>query len=257
MEVKEVMLRKLKADLHIHSRANHSSKPAKCNSFAIIDRAAELGYEVLAITDHDVVTYNQYLAGYAQERGILLIPGLERTIEGRHVLLYNFDFSRGTFDTFDSIKRYKRSDTLVIAPHPFFPGGHSLHYRLEENLGLFDAIELSHFYTKKIDFNKLAVEKARQYNLPLVGNSDTHFLFQMGTTYSLIEAEKDIESVIRAVKLSRVEVVSQPLNLIRFSHINLFMLLDCLSHLVPVTEPPDPADQQIDLSDQEYQRSPL
>ena len=251
------MARELKADLHVHSRANHSPKPAKCNSLEIIDRAAELGYEVLAFTDHDVVTYNEHLAEYAQERGILLIPGLERTIDGRHVLLYNFDFSRDAFDTFEAIKRHKRPDALVIAPHPFFPGGHSLQHRLEENLGLFDAIELSHFYTKKIDFNKLAVEKARQYNLPLVGNSDTHFIFQLGSTYSLVEAEKDIESVIRAIKVSRVKVISQPLNLLRFGHINLFMLLDCLSHLISLPQPPDLADQPMNLSDQEYQRSPL
>jgi hypothetical protein len=52
---------------------------------------------------------------------------------------------------------------------------------------------------------------ARRSGLPLIGSSDTHYLSQLGSTYSLVEAEKDVQSVINAVKEKRFEVVSQPL----------------------------------------------
>ena len=52
----------------------------------------------------------------------MLIPGIERTIQGKHVLLLNF--SRGTEDVTElrrSCGAEAREAGLVIAPHPFFP----------------------------------------------------------------------------------------------------------------------------------------
>jgi hypothetical protein len=45
-----------------------------------------------------------------------------------------------------------------------------------------------------------------------VGTSDAHFLAQLGTTYSLISAQKDLESVFSAIRQGKVEVVSRPLS---------------------------------------------
>jgi hypothetical protein len=45
----------------------------------------------------------------------------------------------------------------------------------------------------------------------LVGNSDAHFLSQLGTTYSLIYAEKNLDSIFAAIRGNRIEVVTRPL----------------------------------------------
>jgi hypothetical protein len=48
--------------------------------------------------------------------------------------------------------------------------------------------------------------------LPLVGTSDCHRLWQLGTTYSLLEAEqKSIPAVFAAIRAHRVRVVTAPL----------------------------------------------
>lgn len=201
----------LKADLHLHTREGEA-----CNAYdarELIDRAAREGFQVLSITNHDTVTFGKDLAAYARERGVLLIPGVEATIEGRHVLLYNLDVPLGSLRTFADLRRLRGVEWLIVAPHPFFPGSICLRRRLLREIDLFDAIEFSHFYTRGIDFNRRAVRLARELGLPLLGTSDTHLTGQFGTTWSLIEGEPTIPSVLGAIKKGRVRVVSRPLML--------------------------------------------
>ena len=152
------------------------------------------------------------LAEYAGERGVVLVPGVEATIEGCHVLVYNLDVSLALLRTFADLRRYRTPEWLVVAPHPFFPASFSLGARLRRHLDLFDAIEFSHFYTRSLDFNRKAVEYARRMELPLVGTSDCHRLWQLGTTYTIVEAAaKTIPAVFAAIRAGRVRVVTAPL----------------------------------------------
>jgi DNA-binding NtrC family response regulator len=57
-----------------------------------------------------------------------------------------------------------------------------------------------------------AIEVSQSNGIPLVGNSDTHFLSQLGTTYSLIYAEKNLEAVFAAIRENRVDVITRPLS---------------------------------------------
>jgi predicted metal-dependent phosphoesterase TrpH len=199
----------LKADLHLHTRERDGFIAYDAPS--LIDRASSGGFQVLSITNHETVTFGRDLEGYARARGILLIPGVEATIEGKHVLLYNLDVPPERIRTFADLRRLRRPEWLVVAPHPFFPASIALRQRLVEEIDLFDAIEFSHFYTPRIDFNRPAVRLAKEAGLPLVGTSDSHFARQLGTTYSLIEAEPTAASVLRAVRKGQLRIVSRPL----------------------------------------------
>jgi predicted metal-dependent phosphoesterase TrpH len=199
----------LKADLHLHTREGEQFIAYDARS--LIDRAASAGYQVLAITNHDTLTGGEALRAYAWERGVLLIPGAEMTIEGRHVLVYDPRVPLGRIATFADLRRLRRLVGLVVAPHPFFPGRTSLRQHLLRNLDLFDAVEYCHFRTRGIDFNPSAVRLAREAGLPLLGTSDSHLARQFGTTYSLIDAEPSVDSVLTAIRDGRVEVISRPL----------------------------------------------
>src|SRR2546425_11262449 len=199
----------LRADLHPQTRARETF--IAYDARELIDRAAHSGFQVLSITNHDTVTFNAELQGHAQERGILLIPGIEATIEGKHVLLYNIDVPPERIRTFADLRRLRQPAWLVVAPHPFFPGSYCLHERLVEEVDLFDAIEFSHFYTARIDFNRPAVRLAQETGLPLLGTSDSHVLRQFGTTYSLIEGSPTLASVLGAIRKGQVRVESRPL----------------------------------------------
>src|SRR2546430_1699689 len=110
----------LRADLHLHTR--EGERFIAYDARELVDRAAHSGFQVLSITNHNTVTFSAHLQGYAQERGILLIPGIEATIEGKHVLLYSIDVSPERIRTFADLRRLRRPEWLVVAPHPFFPG---------------------------------------------------------------------------------------------------------------------------------------
>lgn len=203
----------LKADLHLHTREGEAC--IAYDARELIDRAAREGFQVLSITNHDRVTFSEGLAAYARERGILLIPGVEATIEGKHVLVYNLGGPPERIRTFADLRQLRQPDWLVVAAHPFFPGPISLRERLLQEIDLFDAIEWSHFYTRWIDYNRPAARLAREFGRPLLGSSDSHLVRQFGTTYSFIEAEPTPASVLAAVKKGRVRVVSRPLTLPR------------------------------------------
>jgi len=199
----------LKADLHLHTREGEGFIAYDARS--LIDRAARKGFQVLSITNHNVLTFSEDLEAYARERGILLIPGIEATIEGKHVLIYNLDVPLERIRTFADLRRFKRPEWLVVAAHPFFPASFCLREHLLKEIDLFDAIEFSHFYTPRIDFNRPAVRLGREVGLPLLGTSDSHLVQQFGTTYSLIEGELTIASVLAAIRKGKVQVVSHPL----------------------------------------------
>lgn len=202
--------RPLKADLHLHTaedpwdRISYTAKE-------LISKAADEGFEVLSITNHQCLTFNQKLSSYARERGILLIPGMEINVRNRHVLLLNPPSGKIVSD-FSSLSALRRPDALIIAPHPYFPNPRSLNGCLLKHLKLFDALEYCHFYSLRINFNQKTIALSKLHGLPLVGNSDTHFLPQLGTTYSLIYAEKNPEAIFTAIRENRIEIVTRPLS---------------------------------------------
>ena len=99
----------------------------------------------------------------------------------------------------------------MIAPHPYFPGPHSLFGALERHGDVFDAVEYNAMYTELLDFNRPAERWARAHDKPMVGNGDVHRFAQLGATYSLVEAERNAASICAAVAAGRTRVVTRPL----------------------------------------------
>jgi len=202
----------LKVELHTHT-ADDPYDVIPHTTRQLIDRVAELGYQALAVTLHDRQLDTRPFASYAAERGITLIPGVERTIEGRHVLLLNFTGRSLEVTSFDDLARLtQREAGLVVAPHPFFPLGHSLREMMDRHAHLFDAVECNAMFTSSLNFNRRAEQWARARGKPMVGNGDVHRLRQLGTTYSLVEAEPDADAICAAIKGGRVRVESRPLS---------------------------------------------
>ena len=218
---------KLKTDFHLHSKED----PHDVISYTareLIDHLASRGYNAISLTFHDAPGYTQELADYAKEKGITLLPGVERTIEGAHILLLNVTNEEiSQVHTLEDLKKIKREDTLIIPSHPFF-FLNALGKRLEKNLDVIDGIEYCHFYLPFLNLNKKSVALSKKYKKPLIGNSDSHYLFQAGHTYSIVDAEKNtIPAIIKAIKQGNVEVVTKPLDFLSFFKVSfaLFILM--------------------------------
>lgn len=202
----------LKVELHSHS-ADDPQDYIPHSTSELIERAARLGYDALAITLHDRQLDLRPFGDLARQRGITLIPGLERTVHGKHVLLLNFSRAGAeAVETFEDLARLRaRERGLVVAPHPFFPAGICLGRFMESYADLFDAIEYNAMFTASINFNERAVQWARRHRKPLVGNGDVHRLRQLGTTYSLVDAANTPDAICEAIRRHRVQVVAAPL----------------------------------------------
>jgi predicted metal-dependent phosphoesterase TrpH len=203
----------LKVELHAHT----SDDPVDDIPYStprLIDRAAELGYHALAITLHDHQLDVRPFATYAADRGLTLIPGIERTIEGRHVLLLNFSSATESVHSFDDLAQLKSHERgLVVAPHPFYPVGVSLREKMDRYAHLFDAVEYNAMFTTVLNFNTQAARWARMHGKPMIGNGDVHRLRQLDSTYSLVDAEPDADAICEAIRDLRVDVHAQPLSI--------------------------------------------
>jgi len=207
------MLQKLKVDFHTHT-ADDPYENIHHTAFQLIDRASQEGFDALAITNHNTVTYNKELIRHAEKNGIVLIPGMEATFSRKHVLIINPGFKKSSLNRpLDDLVKIKNDKNLIIAPHPFFPTSKSLKSKLSSYIEYFDAIEFSFFYNHFVNCNKKAVSAANHYKMPLVGTSDCHNLWQFGTSYTLVEAKKELFSIIEAVKQGKIETHADPLSL--------------------------------------------
>jgi predicted metal-dependent phosphoesterase TrpH len=201
----------LKIELHAHT-SDDPQDEIPYSTRELIARVASRGYQALAITLHDRQLDLADVLPYARSLGVTLIPGIERTIEGKHVLLLNFP--RGEAEavrSFDDLRRLRaRSTGLVVAPHPFFPDSSCLRSLMDRHRDLFDAVEINGMFTATVNFNLKAERWAREAGLPLVGNGDVHRLDQVDTTWSLVDAAPDPESICMAIREGRVHVQAHP-----------------------------------------------
>jgi len=203
----------LKTQLHIHT-GQDPERDVYQSETEIIDRAYRQGYQVLAFTCHNVIIFSDELKKYAESKRILLIPGIEKTIEKKHVLILNASIEAQNINSFEQLGEYKKNnpECFIVAPHPFYPGQISLNKDLINNIKLFDAIEFSWFHTKKFNqYNKKAVQLAEKYNLPVISTSDNHIFRYFDSSFTLIQAKKDVKDIFSAIRQKKTKIISHDL----------------------------------------------
>ena len=186
------------------------------DAWELVDHAAALHYNVLALTLHGRLYCPEELRDYAWSRGILMIPGIEFYLEQREVLLLGVtpeDLKHlKRFDDLIALKKERNGDLLVIAPHPFYTLGKCLGDKLESHRDAFDAIEFCHFYTSWWNPNHRAEAVSRRIGKPMLACSDTHQLKWMNHHYSLVEAKPARADVFAAIRAGHIRNVSRPLS---------------------------------------------
>lgn len=202
-------MKRLKADLHTHTAGDPYD--ALCHSAEmLIEAVAGAGLDVLSITCHERDIRSEYLTAYAAARGVVLVPGIEKSIEKKHVLIINPHADHLAAQTFDELRAIGRKQAAFIAPHPYYPAPGSLRGDLVRHIDVFDAIEWSSLYTRVLNPNRQAARVAQKYGLPLVGTSDTHQLPYEDSTFSWIDARPTVEGVVEAIRAGRVALESRP-----------------------------------------------
>ncbi len=204
----------LKCDFHMHSLEDPKDV-LRHDAFELVDHAARLGYQVLALTLHGRVYFPPRLQEHAESVGILMIPGIECYVDRKEVLLLGV--SEGdvkglrTLKDLRVLKRDCGDSVLVIAPHPFYGLGQCLGRKLVEYADVFDAVELCHFYTRWWNPNKKAMRVAREIGKPMLACSDSHELDWLRHHFCRLQAEPTREAVFEAIRKGRIENVTRPM----------------------------------------------
>ncbi len=203
----------IKVELHAHTSDDPGDRIPHDTS-ALIRQAAAAGYGAMAITLHNRWFDAARWQAEGAAAGLLLISGIERTIDGCHVLIVNVSRAAEDVVTFDDLRALRRAepDGLVIAPHAFYPISSALGGRLDKLVDLIDAVEINAMYTRTLDYNRKAREWAVKHGKVLVGNTDLHRLDQLGATWTEVDAPAEANAICAAIRAGRVEVKTRPLS---------------------------------------------
>lgn len=203
----------IRVELHAHTSADPGDRIPHSTE-ALLERASAAGYGAVAVTLHNRWFDPAPWASRAGSLGLTLLAGIEKGIDGRHVLAINVPREVEQVRTFDDLRALKRAapDSLVVAPHPFYPIPSALGPVMDEIADLVDAVEINAMYTRQLDYNRKARQWASARGIPLVGNCDLHRLDQLGTTWTEVDAPPDAVAICRAIKAGRVVVRTRPLS---------------------------------------------
>lgn len=181
-----------KADLHVHTSASDGTASVG----DVLRRAAAVGLDVIAITDHDTIAGAQEARRLAPAFGVAVVVGEEvSTAEGHLLALFIEEALPAGRPAAETIAEAHAQGGLCIAAHPYdwaVPslGAAGLHRRCrgagagEWPLDAIEALNACATWPAGI-VNRLGQRAARRLGLPAVAGSDAHTLATVGRAYTL------------------------------------------------------------------------
>lgn len=167
-------------DLHVHS---NRSADSRLTLEEIVGRLAYQGLRGFALTDHNSVEGHRELAELArQNRGYLLLPGVEVSTREGHLLAYGVQEAppphRPVAETAEWVRAHGGEPVLA---HPF-RWSHGVGRRIAESVPV-RAIESRNGHTSEIA-NLRAEDVAARRDLGSTGGSDAHSLADLGRAFT-------------------------------------------------------------------------
>jgi len=177
--------RVLRLDMHVHTSFSHDGvePPAR-----LVKRAAEIGLNGLAITDHDTQMGVGEAIDAGRELGIIVIPGVEVSCREGHILAYgseDFGLTAGQAvgEVLSAVKA--RHPSCIAAPaHPFDIYRAGMGWAATRHP--FDAVETVNSHS--VVPRSVALTMARRMGVGEIGGSDTHVLRGLGNGLTLVSA---------------------------------------------------------------------
>ena len=206
------------ADFHVHT---HHSKDCATEVEEILERASDVGLDVVAVTDHNEVAGGFEALALAERYGVRVIVGEEvKTSEGEVIGLFLQERIAPGLTFAATIAQIKAQGGVVYVPHPFdrlhsVPGS-SL---LKANLTDVDVIEVFNSRIAYPGFNEKAVRFAERHRVPAAAGSDAHVLAGLGTALTGMGEFTGPDDFVEA--LSGSHIIRRPKSLLYLQSLKL------------------------------------
>lgn len=196
----------LKMDSHIHSEYSPDSKSKIEDIFKI---AKSRNIDIIAISDHNTVEGSKVAQKLTKnDEELFVMPSIEISSQEGHIIGYgcedNIKRDLGAAETIDLIHD---QGGLAIIPHPYCFYRHGLLCKADYKDLKIDAIETKNARYIVGYCNSKAKKLSKKENLPPLGASDAHYYKFVGDCYTNIDCEKDIDSILKAIKKNKVKAM--------------------------------------------------
>jgi len=191
----------IRADLHIHTTISDDSTVTP--KVFVEQLAAHPFIKVAALTDHNTVQGCKLTLQLASAYpDILIIPGVEiSTAEGDIVILGTQELPPEPWTVGSVVDFARETGSVSVVAHPYREYGMGDIARKYK----FDAVEILNG-ASSASANRSAQELARIMDVPGVAGTDAHKPEDLFTVYTEIQAELDVEEILKAVKKGSVKV---------------------------------------------------
>ncbi|WP_460562472.1 PHP domain-containing protein [Halorubrum pallidum] len=199
----------LSVELHAHSALSYDGRdPVEL----LLEQAAGVGLDALAVTDHDEIDASIEAAEKAADYGLVGIVGMEVTCAAGHVLAFGIDERVESGLPFDeTLDRIRELGGIAVVPHPFQKSRHGVAAHItDEQLASADALEVynSRLFTGRS--NRQAETFAIRNGLPMTAGSDAHISEMVGQAVTEVAAEeRSADAVLDAIRDGRTSVVGK------------------------------------------------
>lgn len=197
----------LTAELHTHSSLSHDGRDPV--DF-LLEQAAAIGLDVLAVTDHDQIDASLEAVDIAPSYDILAIPGIEVSSAHGHVIGLGVRelIPRG-HDFASTVEMIHDAGGIAVVPHPFQSSRHGVLTKTtpEAVIEHADAIEVYNSRLLTGRANRKADRFATAHGLPKTAGSDAHIGEMVGQAVTLIDTDEEtVEGVIDAIAAGRTAI---------------------------------------------------
>jgi predicted metal-dependent phosphoesterase TrpH len=197
----------VKADLHVHTTY---SRDSVITPKELVFYAKKRGLNAVAVTDHNQV---EGALNIAKETDFPIIPGTEVSSLHGHVVGLNVQerIPKG-LGADETVDRIHEAGGIAIACHPFvlFKGSIGEHASAK-----FDAVETIN--ASAFPFSsatRKANQLAERLRLPKVAGTDAHYGPVIGQAYTVIDAEVNVEAIVKAIANGHCEPAGTAISLL-------------------------------------------
>jgi len=191
-------------DLHLHTRFSFdASISPKFLADALNTHPIIKG---VAVTDHNTLEGYFHVRRFAVAyEDVVIIPGVEVTTMLGDVIVLGVEEKPAYWSSLESVVDFARDrNGVMVVPHPYRGGGiRDAAKKIPSELGAIEVVNPD----ATVEENKMAEMLAKTRNMPGVGGSDAHHISQLWKAYTQIDADPNVESILKAIKNGSVKAV--------------------------------------------------